>query len=97
MTEEFSFFENPGMFSPGPVQTVKTKGLVNLLISYPILVLKLVPKPGDSNNCIVIDICDPVGSSSRSDLFYRVLDEIGFHRVKLPDRIRFEKVRFQGA
>ena len=60
MTEEFSFFENV-LTGPGPVQTVKTKGLVNLLISYPILVLKLVPKPGDSNNCIVIDICDPVG------------------------------------
>ena len=38
-----------------------------------------------------------VARSSRSDLFYRVLDSFGFHRVLLPNRIRFKKVRFQGA
>ncbi len=32
-----------------------------------------------------------------SDRFYRVLDDSRFNRVLLPDRIQFEKVRFQGV
>ena len=36
-------------------------------------------------------------STSTSDLFYRVLDESRINRVLLPDRIRFEKVVFQGV
>jgi hypothetical protein len=35
--------------------------------------------------------------TSTSDLFYRVLAQSGFMRVLLPNRIRFQKVVFQGV
>ena len=56
-------------------------GFDNLIISLP-------PKSLQSR---------PHDTTSTSDLFYRVLDSFGFHRVLLPNRIRFKKVRFQGA
>ena len=36
-------------------------------------------------------------STGESDIFYRVLDESRFNGVLIPNRIRFEKVRFQGV